>query len=91
MNDRTRVRASIGRGYRAPTLQDLYEEGYGHGGTAYRFGNPDLDPEFSTTYTLGLETEPTDVWQFLAYGFCSDLDDMIVPVYEGAWDKDQRS
>lgn len=88
MTDRARIRASVGRGYHAPTLQELYEEGYGHGGTAYRFGNPDLDPEYSTTYTLGFETEPTEAVQFLIYGFYSDLDDMIVPVYEGAWDED---
>lgn len=83
-----RVRASVGRGYHAPTLQELYEEGYGHGGTAYRFGNPDLDPEYSTTYTLGFETEPVHMLEFLLYGFYSDIDDMIVPVYEGPWDED---
>jgi outer membrane receptor for ferrienterochelin and colicin len=66
----------------------LYEEGYGHGGSAYRFGNPDLDPEYSTTYTAGLEGKPTDSVKIMLYGFYSDLDDMIVPVYEGPWDKD---
>ncbi len=83
-----RFRASIGRGFHAPTLQELYEEGYGHGGAAYRFGNPDLDPEYSTTYTAGLELQLAEPVQFVLYGFYSDIDDMIVPVYEGAWEKD---
>ena len=86
--DRMRIRASVGRGFHAPTLQELYEEGYGHGGSAYRFGNPDLDPEYSTTYTAGLEGEPMESVKVMLYGFYSDLDDMIVPVYEGPWDED---
>lgn len=85
---RMRIRASVGRGFHAPTLQELYEEGYGHGGSAYRFGNPDLDPEYSTTYTAGLEGQPTESVKVMLYGYYSDLDDMIVPVYEGPWDED---
>lgn len=87
-SDRIRARASIGRGFHAPTLQELYEEGYGHGGTAYRFGNPNLDPEYSATYTAGLEGKPTDSIKVMLYGYYSDLEDMIVPVFEGPWDKD---
>jgi outer membrane receptor for ferrienterochelin and colicins len=86
--DNVRVRGSVGRGFHAPTVQELYEEGYGHGGRAYRFGNPDLDPEYSTTYTLGLEVSPAKTVQVLLNGFYSDVDDMIVPVYEGVWAKD---
>lgn len=83
------LRASAARGFHAPTLQELYEKGYGHGGSAYRFGNPDLDPEYSTTYTAGIELEPTDNLQFMLNGFYSGFKDMIVPVYQGPWDEDQ--
>ena len=79
------LRASLGRGFHAPTLQELYEEGYGHGGSAYRFGNPDLEPEYSTTFTAGLELKPVDSVQLSAYGFYTDFENMIVPVYQGAW------
>lgn len=82
-----RLRASVGRGFHAPTLQELYEEGYGHGGRAYRFGNPDLKPEYSTTYTFGMEVQPAECVTFLLNGYLTDLDDMIVPVYAGAWDR----
>lgn len=86
--DRFRVRASAARGFHAPTLQELYEEGYGHGGRAYRFGNPDLDPEYSTMYSLGFEIEPAQRLQLMVHAFYSDLEDMIVPVYAGPWDQD---
>ncbi|MCX7590524.1 MAG: TonB-dependent receptor, partial [Kiritimatiellae bacterium] len=87
-SDLLRVRASVGRGFHAPTLQERYEEGFGHAGRALRFGNPDLKPEYSTTYTLGLELFPVETVQLFLYGYYSDLDDMIVPVYRGAWEKD---
>ena len=83
-----RVRLSVGRGFQAPTLQELYEQGYGHGGSAYRFGNPDLEPEYSTTYMVGIEITPMPLLTIEVNGFYSDLDDMIVPVYEGPWDED---
>jgi outer membrane receptor for ferrienterochelin and colicins len=82
------LRVSVSRGYHAPTLQELYEEGYGHGGAAYRFGNPDLDPEYSTTYTAGFEAAPISPVKLAVNGFYSRIDDLIVPVFEGAWDKD---
>jgi len=82
--DRVALRASLGRGFHAPTLMELYEEGYGHGGRAYRFGNPDLEPEYSTTLTTGLEVKPVDSLQLSVYGFYTEFENMIVPVYEGA-------
>lgn len=80
-----RLRGSISRGFHAPTLQELYEEGYGHGGAALRFGNRDLDPEYSMTYSMGAEYMPFERLQLVAYAQYSDIDDMIIPVYEGAW------
>ena len=80
-----RLRGSVARGFHAPTPQELYEEGYGHGGRALRFGNPDLKPEYSTTYTLGLELFPGRPVEVMVLGYYSDIDDMIVPVFEGPW------
>jgi outer membrane receptor for ferrienterochelin and colicins len=83
-----RLRGSVSRGFHAPTLQELHEEGYGHGGAALRFGNSDLDPEYSMTYSAGLEVFPVERLLFAVYGHYSDIDDMIIPVYEGAWVED---
>lgn len=80
-----RIRGSVSRGFHAPTPQELYEKGYGHGGSALRFGNPDLKPEYSTTYGIGLEVFPGEPFELIFYGHYSDIEDMIVPVYEGPW------
>lgn len=81
--DKISVRASAAKGFHAPTLQELYEKGYGHDGTHYRYGNPDLKPEYSTSYMLGVEVNPTESLQFMVNGFYTEFDDMIIPVYEG--------
>lgn len=79
------LRASVSRGFHAPTLQEMYEEGYGHGGRALRFGNPYLEPEYSLTGALGIDVHPVDPLQISVYGHYSAIDNMIVPVYEGVW------
>jgi outer membrane cobalamin receptor len=43
-----RLRASLGRAYRAPTLNDLYWP---------RLGNPDLRPERTEVYEVGLDAQ----------------------------------
>jgi len=43
-----RIRGSYGTGFRAPTLNELYYPG---------FGNPDLKPEKTTSWELGLEKD----------------------------------
>jgi outer membrane receptor for ferrienterochelin and colicins len=49
------VRASVGRGYRAPDFKELYLDFVNTAaGYAVR-GNPDLRPESSTSYSLGTE------------------------------------
>jgi len=82
-----RIRGSIGRGFHAPSVQELYEEGAGHGGRAYRFGNPDLKPEYSITCTLGGELFIRNDIQILMYGYYNTIDNMITPVYEGPWEE----
>jgi outer membrane receptor for ferrienterochelin and colicins len=86
-NERLRVRASFGRGFHAPSVMELYEEGYGHGGRAYRFGNPDLQPEFSLTSTFSIEYEPVKGLQMLAHAYYNTITNMITPVYSGIWEE----
>lgn len=80
-----KLRFSAGRGFHAPSLQELYEEGYGHGGRAYRFGNPDLEPEYSLTTTGSIEYTPIKNLQLLVYGYYNVIDNMITPIYSGIW------
>jgi len=72
------VRISVAKGFRIPSLQDLYEIHYDHS-TYWRDGNPDLDPERSIHYSLGAEYTfsecPLAVRGMI---FRNDVDDMIV-------------
>lgn len=86
--DEIKLRGSVSKGFRSPTVQELYEEGYGHGGRAYRFGNENLKPEYSTTYSIGIDYLPKDDLIFSINTFYNDMRDMIVPVYKGAWAAD---
>jgi len=85
VQDNLRLRASFGRGFHAPTVQELYEEGYGHGGRAYRFGNPDLQPEYSLTSTISIEYAPVSKFQLLTHSYYNTISNMITPVYSGLW------
>ncbi len=82
-----RIRASFSRGFHAPTIQELYEEGYGHGGRAYRFGNPDLQPEYSLTSTFSIEYAPIRNVEILMHGYYNTISNMITPVYSGIWEE----
>jgi outer membrane receptor for ferrienterochelin and colicins len=82
-----RLRGSAGRGFHAPTVQELYELGAGHGGRAYRFGNNDLEPEYSFSSTIGAELFINESFQLLLYGYYNTIDNMITPVYEGPWEE----
>ncbi|MBN8727766.1 MAG: TonB-dependent receptor [Xanthomonadales bacterium] len=54
-NERFRAYASIGQGFRGPTMNELYDPGYG----GWFAGNPELEPERSIASELGLEFTPT--------------------------------
>lgn len=82
-----RLRASFGRGFHAPSVMELYEKGYGHGGRAYRFGNPDLQPEYSITSTFSIEYAPIQNFQLLIHGYYNTISNMITPIYSGIWEE----
>jgi outer membrane receptor protein involved in Fe transport len=81
------LRASIGRGFRAPTVQDLYETLYTHPGDIhYRAGNPDLEPEYSTSITSGIEWTPFRQLSMMLNGYYYQIDNMITPIDHGLED-----
>jgi len=80
--DMLKVRTSVGRGFRAPSIQDLYETIYGHG-THLRAGNPELEPEYSTGITGGIEIEPIGGLSLMLNGYYTALTDMITPIDHG--------
>lgn len=82
----TRLTGSVGTGFKAPSLEQLYGFAPTGFGTAYR-GNPDLDPEQSFGWELGFE-QP--LWQRrVALGatyFRNNVDDLIEVVFLPSFD-----
>lgn len=86
-NSALRLRTSIGRGFRAPTVQELYETLYSHPGDIhFRAGNRDLKPEYSTSLTAGIEWKPYEQISLMVNGYSSFIDNMITPVDHGLED-----
>lgn len=54
-DDKTTIRASGGKGFRTPSLFELYKVHVRSGGTYYREANPDLKPEEIWSYDVGAE------------------------------------
>ena len=54
LTDQLAIASNIGRGFRAPSLFELYADGVHGGVAAIQEGNPDLDPETSLNIDLGL-------------------------------------
>ena len=68
MSGDLRLRASVGEGFKAPTLYQLYSD----------YGNQDLAPERSTSVDLGVEKGQREAGLFLALtGFRRDSEDLI--------------
>jgi outer membrane cobalamin receptor len=68
----TRLRASVGRSFRAPTFNDLYWPA-----SPWTAGNPNLKPETAWNYELGLEKK-LEQWAVAKIaGFYREVDDLI--------------
>ena len=52
--DKTTLRTSIGKAFRPPTIYELYRTWTASSGTTYA-GNPDLKPETTTSWDMGIE------------------------------------
>ena len=68
-----RLRANIGQGFRSPSMNDLYDPGYG----GYFAGNPDLDPERSRSSELGLEWQASAAQQVGLSLYSTRVSDLI--------------
>ncbi len=78
----TRFSASVGTGFRAPSLFELFGFTPNNFGSAYR-GNPDLDPEKSFGWELGIEqTLLADRLDVGATYFRNDINDLIETVFD---------
>jgi len=76
MNNHYRLKMNAGKGFKAPSLDDLYMD-MAMGGHANVIGNPDLKPEKSTNYEIGIEGEKGKSFGKLTY-FINDVKDLII-------------
>lgn len=73
------VRGSYARGFKTPTIKELYYE-YERtmmGKLRMYLGNPDLKPQTSDFFSLGATYSPDRKWTFNLYGSYNMLGDMI--------------
>lgn len=60
LREDTKLRASFGTGFRAPSLYYLYRTG-AHGGTRFDLANPELEPEkMKWSYDVGFDMKPNE-------------------------------
>ena len=73
----TKLRFSIGQGYRVPTLKDRHYV-FDHSALGYMvLGNPDLQPETSTSYNASLELSNQESFRVEVGLFRNDIKDLI--------------
>lgn len=72
-NDATRAYASYGQGFRGPTLNEQYSPGFG----GLYAGNPDLQPEKSSSREIGIEFAPGQDQQLKANLYSTRISNLI--------------
>ncbi|MDY6968779.1 MAG: TonB-dependent receptor [Spirochaetota bacterium] len=83
LTDKTRIRTSMGRAFKSPTIRQLhYNVPFQHGTYWFR-SNPDLEAEKSLGYSLGIEQELGDRVIFDITCFRNDIKDKVLWVESG--------
>ena len=82
LTSRIRLRGSYGKGYRAPSLKELYFV-FDHSNLGYMvLGSPGLEPERSQGINVGLEFEPNSSFGFKVNFFHNRLRNLIQTVFD---------
>jgi len=76
-DEKLRVRANVGEGFKSPTADQLSADYYHTANGVHYLGNPDLDPETSMTYDVGADLY-LDALTFKLGWFHTDYEDKIV-------------
>jgi len=75
-SDRLTFKSGVGRGFKAPNLKVLSPEYSVTTSSFVVFGNPNLEPEFNTSYELGAHYR-AERWSLQATLFQNDVKDLI--------------
>jgi len=83
VSDQTLLHVNYGKFFQQPNLQDLYvsyaflEHKIRTGGYFVGFGNPNLKPEQTTAYELGIQHTPNDRSRIEASAYYKDVKDLV--------------
>ena len=75
-----RLKASYGCGFCAPSISELFVTSYRKRGKWIYEPNPDLDPEESESYEVGIEGEYKNFWGRIT-GFRNEIRNLIEAIY----------
>lgn len=80
-----KLRFSVGRNHRAPSLRELHQPPVPQiGGSYFLAGNEDLDTETSTSYRAGIELQLRRSVSLAVVGFWNEIEDHIRSSIDGA-------
>jgi outer membrane receptor protein involved in Fe transport len=79
----TKLHASLGRAYRAPSLLERYQPDVAFGNQVFQ-ANPGLEPEYVLAADAGLEQRMGDACTLRLGGFYNDMDDLIATRQAGS-------
>lgn len=74
--DRLNIKAGYGHAFRAPTIKQISEGYEANSGPHTFLGNPDVEPEISDAYEVGVEYFGDNVF-VRVIGFYNDIEDLI--------------
>jgi len=83
ISDRTLIHVNYGKFFQQPNLQDLYvsyqflEHKVRTGGYFVGFGNPNLRPEETQAYEIGIQYTPNDRSRIEAIAYYKDVKDLV--------------
>lgn len=78
-----RVRAVVGRGFRAPSFKELAWDFANLGGGYTVQGNPDLQPETSWNVTAGVDWAPSSAFSLGLEGYSNRIENLIESSFVG--------
>ncbi len=89
LDETTTIRTSFGKGFRVPTLYDLYRT-WKYGATTYK-SNPDLNPEYTYSYEIGLDKTLWEKFSNRLSLYYNDARDFIYSIDIGANTKEKQN
>ncbi|BEJ80178.1 TonB-dependent receptor [Campylobacter coli] len=77
LNDNVAFKGGVAMGYKTPAAKQLTNGYYNYSNNGASFGNPDLKPEESTNYELGVDFRIFDFAHYSITGFITDFKNQI--------------